>query len=147
MLELLTSMFCIFSAFTNSIYSLSLPLFPCCRWGSSGKWSDFPESPLRFNDRTKARTSSPASVLLSFPTVSPQPHCWLIRDRPTAPPSPCPIPRPYGFQLSRPKERRGGINSQIGSVIQKSFSFGPGICLCLWFLFCCCCCSFLLKSI
>lgn len=36
--------------------------------------------------------------------------------------------RAYRFQLSRPKEGRGGINRQIGLIMERSFSFGPGIC-------------------
>lgn len=46
---------------------LSLLVFVPPRWGNGKRWSDFPDSPLRFNDRTKTRTSSWALGSLSFP--------------------------------------------------------------------------------
>lgn len=46
---------------------LSLLVFVPPRWGNGKRWSDFPDSPLRFNDRTKTRTSSWAPGSLSFP--------------------------------------------------------------------------------
>lgn len=89
-------------------------LFPPSRWGDRVKWLPWVSTTEPEHD---------LHLLLGGPLSFPVPLACSSADSSINTPL-----RAYRSGLSRPEERRGGISSQIGLIIQRSFSFSPGMC-------------------